>query len=74
MVLVRHWIGEGAERHQRTHQEWEEFVKSGCSEGHTMFTSMDSNCSTLRSVEKSEEENENRIKYIRNELKPWGYL
>jgi hypothetical protein len=55
MVLVRHWIGEGAERHQRTHQEWEEFVKSGCSEGHTMFTSMDSNCSTLRSVEKSEE-------------------
>jgi hypothetical protein len=31
VVLVRHWIGDGAERHRRTHREWEEFVKSGCS-------------------------------------------
>jgi hypothetical protein len=39
MVLARHWIGDGAERHHRACREWEELAKSGCSEGHTIFTS-----------------------------------
>ncbi len=26
-MLVRHWTGDGAVRHRRTHQEWEELVK-----------------------------------------------
>jgi hypothetical protein len=30
-VLARHWIGDGAARHRRTHLEWEEVVKPGCS-------------------------------------------
>jgi streptomycin 6-kinase len=29
VVLVKHWIGDGAEMHQRTHQE-RKFAKSGC--------------------------------------------
>jgi hypothetical protein len=69
VVLERHWIGDGAERHRRAHQEWEELVKSGCLEGQTMFVSRDSNCSTWRRVEKSEEESENEMKYVWNELK-----
>jgi hypothetical protein len=31
---------------------------------HTTFTSLDSNCSILRRVEKSKEESENVIKYV----------
>jgi hypothetical protein len=30
VMLVRHCIGDGAKRYQRTHQEWEELAKSGC--------------------------------------------
>jgi hypothetical protein len=71
-VLVRHWIGNGAERHQRAQRE--ELVKSGCSEGHTTFASRDSNCSTWCRVEKSKEESENRIKCMWNELKPRRYF
>jgi hypothetical protein len=55
LVLVRHWIDDGAERHRQAHREWEELAKSGCSEGHTTFVNPDYNCSTLRRVEKSEE-------------------
>jgi hypothetical protein len=36
VVLMRHWIGDGAERHQQARREWEELVKSGCSEGHNV--------------------------------------
>jgi hypothetical protein len=32
-VLVSHWIGDGATRHRRTHQEWEELAKPGCNSG-----------------------------------------
>jgi hypothetical protein len=45
-VLVRHWIGDGAARHHRTHQEWEELVKSRCSKNQSMFATHDSNCSS----------------------------
>jgi hypothetical protein len=41
---------------------------------HTTFATPDSNCSTLRRVEKSKEESENEIKYVWNEVKRWGYL
>jgi hypothetical protein len=75
VVLVRHWIDDGAERHWQAHRKWEELVKSGCSEGHATFASRDSNCLTWYRVEKSEEESGNEIKYVWNELKPcWGYL
>jgi hypothetical protein len=50
VVLERHWIGDGAERHRQAHQEWEELAKSGCSKGHTTFASWDSNCLTWRRV------------------------
>jgi hypothetical protein len=30
MVLARHWIDDGVERHRRTHREWEELAKSRC--------------------------------------------
>jgi hypothetical protein len=46
VMLVRHWTGNGAERHQRAHREWEEHAKLRCSEGHTIFACRDSNCST----------------------------
>jgi hypothetical protein len=59
VVLMRHWISNGAERHQRARRKWEELAKSGCSEDHTMFVSPDFNCSILRRVEKSEEESRN---------------
>jgi hypothetical protein len=29
MVIVKHWIGDGAKRHRRMHREWE-LAKSGC--------------------------------------------
>jgi hypothetical protein len=45
MVLARHWIGDGAVRRQRTHREWEELVKLGCSKDQAMFASQDSSCS-----------------------------
>jgi hypothetical protein len=44
VVLARHWTGDGATRHQRARREWEELVKSGCSEGQPMFASQDFNC------------------------------
>jgi hypothetical protein len=44
MVLVRHWTGDGAARHQRTHREWEELAKSGCSKGLPTSANRDSNC------------------------------
>jgi hypothetical protein len=46
VVLVRHWTDDGVERHWRGHREWEELVKSECSEDHTTFISRNSNCST----------------------------
>jgi hypothetical protein len=72
MLLVRHWIDDGVERHQQTHQKWEELAKSECLEGHITFASQDFNCSVLHKLEKSEEESENRMKCVWNELKPWG--
>jgi hypothetical protein len=30
-VMARHWIGDGMARHHRTHREWNELVKLGCS-------------------------------------------
>jgi hypothetical protein len=44
VVLARHWNGDGATRHRRTRQEWEELVKSGYSKGQPTFVSRDSNC------------------------------
>jgi hypothetical protein len=44
VVLARHWTGDRAARYQRARREWEELVKSGCSEGQPMFASRDSNC------------------------------
>jgi hypothetical protein len=55
MLLVRHWTGHGAERHQWAHREWEELATSECLKGHTTFTSQDSNYSPWRRVSKSEE-------------------
>jgi hypothetical protein len=52
VVLVRHWIGDGVDRYQRARHEWDELAKSGCSEGHTMFVSWDSNFSTWHRVNK----------------------
>jgi hypothetical protein len=52
VVLAIHWISDGTERHQRTHREWRELTKSGCSKGYTTFASLDSNYLTLRTVEK----------------------
>jgi hypothetical protein len=52
VVLVRHWIGDGAERHRWACQAWEELAKLKCSEVHTTFVTQDSNCSTWRRVEK----------------------
>jgi hypothetical protein len=37
VVLVRHWTGDGATRHRRTRQEWEELAKLGCSKDQPMF-------------------------------------
>jgi hypothetical protein len=37
VVLVRHWTGDGAARHRRTRQEWEELAKLGCSKDQLMF-------------------------------------
>jgi hypothetical protein len=45
-VLVRHWIGDGAARHRRTHQGWEEFAKLGCSKNQPTFATQDSNYSS----------------------------
>jgi hypothetical protein len=45
VVLVMHWIDDGAERHRRAHQKCEELVKLGCSDYHTTFANQDSNCS-----------------------------
>jgi hypothetical protein len=39
-------------------------VKSGCSEGHTMFASMNFNYSTLCRLKKSGEESENGMKCV----------
>jgi hypothetical protein len=45
-ILVRHWIGDGAARHHRTHREWEDLVKPGCSKDQYTFVTQDSNCSS----------------------------
>jgi hypothetical protein len=37
VVLARHWTGDGAARHRRTHREWEELVKPGCSKDQPTF-------------------------------------
>jgi hypothetical protein len=42
VVLARHWTGDGAVRHRRTHREWEELVKPGCLKGQPTFTTQDS--------------------------------
>jgi hypothetical protein len=46
VVLARHCISDGVERHRQAHQEWEELTKSRCSEVHTTFASQDFNCLT----------------------------
>jgi hypothetical protein len=48
VVLVRHWTGDGAARHHRTHREWEELVKPGCSKDQHAFATQDSSCSSPR--------------------------
>jgi hypothetical protein len=45
VMLVKHWTGDGTERHRQCCRELEELAKSGWSEGHTKFTSRDSNYS-----------------------------
>jgi hypothetical protein len=61
---MRYWTGDGAERHRQGRQEWEELVKSVCSEGHTTFTSRDSNYSTWHRVSKSEEDSGTEMKCV----------
>jgi hypothetical protein len=46
VVLVRHWIGDGAARHRRTRRKWEELAKPGCSKDQPTFVTQDSNCSS----------------------------
>jgi hypothetical protein len=46
VVLVRHCIDDGAARHRRSRREWEELVKSGCSEDRLTFTTQDFSCSS----------------------------
>jgi hypothetical protein len=46
VVLVRHWIGDGAARHCRTRREWKELVKSGCSKDQPTFITQGSNYSS----------------------------
>jgi hypothetical protein len=43
VVLISHWTDDGAARHRRTHREYEELVKSGCSKDQPTFTTQDSN-------------------------------
>jgi hypothetical protein len=45
VMLVKHWTSDRAERHRQGCRELEELTKSGWSEGHTKFTSRNSNCS-----------------------------
>jgi hypothetical protein len=45
-MLVRHWIGDGAARHRRTLQEWEELAKPEYSKDQFTFATQDSNCSS----------------------------
>jgi hypothetical protein len=45
-VLARHWISDGAERHRRTHQEWEDLAKPGCSKDQPTFATQNSNCTS----------------------------
>jgi hypothetical protein len=46
VVLARHCIDDGAARHRQSRREWEELVKSGCSEDRLMFTIQDFSCSS----------------------------
>jgi hypothetical protein len=46
MVLAGHWTDDGAARHRRSHREWEEHAKSGCSKDQPTFAIQDSNCSS----------------------------
>jgi hypothetical protein len=45
-VLVMHWIGDGAARHRRTHREWEDLTKQGCSKDKSTFVTQNFNCSS----------------------------
>jgi hypothetical protein len=47
VVLVKHCTGDGAVRYRRTHREWEELTKLGCSKYQPTFVTQDSNCSSL---------------------------
>jgi hypothetical protein len=46
VVLVIHWIGDGTVRHHRTHREWEELAKPGCSKDQSTFATQNSSCSS----------------------------
>jgi hypothetical protein len=46
VVLVRHWTDDGEARHRRTHREWEELAKLGCSKDQLTFSTQDSSCSS----------------------------
>jgi hypothetical protein len=46
-VLARHCIGDGVVMHCRTHREWEEHAKLGCSKDQLTFITQDFNCSSL---------------------------
>jgi hypothetical protein len=46
VILVRHWIGDGAAMHRRIRREWEELVKPGCSKDQPTFTTQNSNYSS----------------------------
>jgi hypothetical protein len=46
VVLVMHWIGDGAARCRRTHQKWEELAKPECSKDQPTFVTQDSNYSS----------------------------
>jgi hypothetical protein len=49
-------------------------VTSVCSEGHTIFTSWDSNCSTWCKVKNGEEESENEMNICGMSSNCEGYL
>jgi hypothetical protein len=46
VVLVKHWIGNGAARHRRTCREWEELAKPGCSKDQPTSVTQDFSCSS----------------------------
>jgi hypothetical protein len=46
VVLTRHWTGDGAARHHRTHRECKELAKPECSKYQPIFATQDSSCSS----------------------------